>query len=125
MDSPFLSAQHYLNQAQNMRKLAALEGDEASRNIFLELAKGYEKLSGRYLQIGEEEVALKERNDVKLFKSQFVCGGTGNQLPVSMSRFTVVHKRSQQILYQGNDQAVAEEVFEKAAGSSGSTVQPT
>ena len=53
MDNPFLKAQHYLDQADKMRLLAASESDETSRNALLELVKGYEKLAGKFLQMGQ------------------------------------------------------------------------
>ena len=61
---------------------------------------------------------LKERNGVKLIKSQFICGHTGNQPPVILDpEFTVVSTRAPKPLYRGNNQALADEAFEKAAGS--------
>jgi hypothetical protein len=54
MDSPFIKAQHYYDQAKKMRELAAAEEDETSRNALLDIAKGYERLSSKYLQAGQE-----------------------------------------------------------------------
>ena len=52
MDSPFLKAQHYHDQAEKMRAFAALEDDEESRNMLLDLAKGYDRLSDTFLRTG-------------------------------------------------------------------------
>jgi len=53
MDNPLLKAQHYLDQADKMRRLAASENDETSRKALLELVKGYEKLAAKFLRIGQ------------------------------------------------------------------------
>lgn len=63
------------------------------------------------------ETTLKERNGVKLIRSQFACGNTGNQPVLLAPRFTVVNARSPKPLYHGDDQRLAEEVFERAAES--------
>jgi hypothetical protein len=54
MNSPFLKAQHYYDQAKKMRDLAAAEEDEDSRKALLEIATGYTSLSEKFLQIGQE-----------------------------------------------------------------------
>jgi len=54
MDTPFLRAQHYHDQAEKMRKLGAAEEDEESRNALLDLAKVYDRLCQKFLQAGRE-----------------------------------------------------------------------
>lgn len=59
MDSPFLKAQHYLDQAEKMRNLAMAEEDLAKRNALLEIAKGYERLAQKFLAEGQEKLDRK------------------------------------------------------------------
>lgn len=54
MDSAFLKAQHYMEQAANMRKLADAEQDETARNQLLDMMKGYERLAAKFMQMGED-----------------------------------------------------------------------
>jgi hypothetical protein len=88
------------------RDRQAVEGDA---NILQDRKKGIEKLP---------ETVIKERNGVKLIKSQFICGNTGNHPPVILDpEFTVVSTRQPTPLYRGNNQTVADKAFEKAAAS--------
>jgi hypothetical protein len=59
MDRPFIKAQHYYDQAQKMRQLAACEEDEASRSALLEIADGYDRLCNKFLQVGQQAVIRK------------------------------------------------------------------
>ena len=56
MDSPFIKAQHYHDQAQKMRDLGQAEEDQASRRALLDIAEGYERLCSKFLQMGQEAV---------------------------------------------------------------------
>jgi hypothetical protein len=42
-----------------MRDLADSESDETSRNALLELAKGYDKLCSKFLQMGQDAANQK------------------------------------------------------------------
>lgn len=52
MDSPFMKAQHYHDQAANLRKLAAMDDNEPTRKALLDLAESYEKLAKKFLNEG-------------------------------------------------------------------------
>lgn len=54
MDSPFIKAQHYHDQAEKLRQLASEESDKTIRDGLLEIADGYERLSMKFLQMGKE-----------------------------------------------------------------------
>jgi hypothetical protein len=50
MDTPFLRAQHYHDQAANLRKLASEQDDLEHRKALLETADSYENLALNLLQ---------------------------------------------------------------------------
>ncbi len=54
MKNPILRAQHYLDQAETMQRLACDETDPVSREALLDLAKSYTRLAARFLQIGKD-----------------------------------------------------------------------
>ena len=54
MGKPFLRAQHYHDQALKMRALAAREKDEILRNVLIDIAKSYDRLSVKFLKMGQE-----------------------------------------------------------------------
>src|ERR1700733_1908855 len=45
MDTPFLRAQHYHDQAAHLRKLAEMDDNEPTRKALIELAESYDRLS--------------------------------------------------------------------------------
>lgn len=49
MDTPFLRAQHYHDQAANLRKLASAEADEEHREALTGLANSYDRLAEKIL----------------------------------------------------------------------------
>jgi hypothetical protein len=53
MDAPFPRAQHYFDQANNMRQLGRTAETEIKREMLLELAKGYEKLCAKSLALAQ------------------------------------------------------------------------
>jgi len=49
MDHPFLKAQHYHDQAAQIRKLAAMNDKEESRKALIEIAENYERLARKFM----------------------------------------------------------------------------
>jgi hypothetical protein len=43
-----IKADHYREQADNLRKLAALDSNEATRDALLDVARNYDRLSARF-----------------------------------------------------------------------------
>jgi hypothetical protein len=49
MKTPLLTAQHYHDQADHMRELAAKEDNLGTRRSFLQLAQSYDRLCKRFI----------------------------------------------------------------------------
>jgi pyruvate-formate lyase len=51
MDHPFLKAQHYHDQAAQIRKLAAANDKEEARKALIEIAESYERLARQFMDL--------------------------------------------------------------------------